>query len=384
MCYAAPGPRCSTHAHATLLRAEQAYADAQSAYDAACATNPDAAAIMNQGTYHPGLFPLWSDRKQAKSAVADARSAYDATPAGIRELKAQAAALQERLGSAAGDDSQHQRIITRITGGQQRRATALTAYKAVHGTPAASTADDAAEEQAAQEPVALCTCIAYRYKQTCEHLDAAADTARRKYLPTGHEAALELHAANRSLLAASDRFAAALAQSRDDETDPDTDPAVQEARRRMSRYSSAASKAANRFHTTAEGQAYLHRKADRLEQAMGYSSGLSANYRQWAAAGADTRAADEAAFIKATGQEPPAVTMSGPPAVDYGHGGCDCDDFGWTGACPHTDPEQAQQAALTNAVSGAVRTAGFGTAVDRIGRQREPLGSRLRRLISRR
>jgi hypothetical protein len=116
---------------------------------------------------------------EAWSALVTAQEAYDATPGGMCDLREEITDLQEDLGDDALADPAYQALVNRLISGKARRAEQMSLYRATRNPSASegacgyTTAEEAAaEETSVDRQIRLCPCIAYRYKNTCEHVAA--------------------------------------------------------------------------------------------------------------------------------------------------------------------------------------------------------------------
>lgn len=183
MCYAKPGPRCSSHARTDLKNAQVAMASAQSLMDAAHTVAQTEASPKTRAHNRRDYERLVDEFCRAKDAFIAAREAYEATPEGIAGLKDDLAARRYELGSTHIDtDQQYQDLMYRLRIGQSVRARQLAAFKKQHGDTASAPEGVVEDEAEAAAPPPPCTCIDYHYEGTCGHLEEHVETAPRSHL----------------------------------------------------------------------------------------------------------------------------------------------------------------------------------------------------------
>jgi hypothetical protein len=409
MCYAKPGPRCSTHAKASLDKAHADLAvanETRNAQSKFMQTMPleERRPFLNDpdGDYRKSIRNL----DHAHEALVAAENGYDATPAGMTALKEQMAALEEQRGRIQARESvPYTNLAQRLERAQETRRNQMEAYKAIHGTatPATGeTVDDAAAEAAAMAPPPACMCITYKYQSDCEHVSPKlsaheVEQARKDLLPTTEEASVRLHAANarvRSLTADLTKWQAWLAE----------DPArtiqlsglggmpTKEARENPAfakfedDYNTAKREAVDAetaFYKTPGGQAYMRQRSAESVARMGYHTGASQADFARAIEGDEERIAARKSYTLRTGQPaPPEETNPQPPTLMYGNGCPDnCHDFAWTGKCADTDTEMGQTRALQDAFSGSGQMRSLSKKMDKAFNPK-PAG-RLARLLGR-
>lgn len=410
MCYAKPGPRCSTHAKASLdkARADLAVADdtrrEQSKFLQTMTLDGRRPFLDDpNGAYRTSI----RDLDMANEAFVVAENGYDTTPAGMTALKEQMADLEEQWGRTTARESvPYTNLADRLERAQETRRNQTEAYKAIHGTtkPAAGeVVDDAAVEAAAMAPAPDCTCITYKYQSDCEHVSPKlspheVEQTRRDLLPTTEEASVRLHAANarvRALTADLSKWQAWLAE------DPERTiqlPGLGGMPTREARENSEFKKfeddynAAKReafdaetaFYNTPGGQAYMRQRSAQAVARMGYATGASQQDFARAIEGDEERIAARKSYTLRTGQPAPDEdTNPQPPTLMYGNGCPDnCQDFAWTGKCADTDTDMAQTRSLQNAFSGASQMKGLGKKMDKAFKPK-PAGGRLTRLLGR-
>lgn len=388
MCYAKPGPRCTSHARATLQRAiaeraeahaaveglyEQYKIDDKADVDAVYAETGEIRDIDRSNAFYTAHPYGVATRRSidALDALNKAQAEYDATPGGIADLKAEIAAVEEAEGDGALASHAHQNLTRRLTRGQEARRDQLEHYNAVHGQNPSSVASaapghDAVEDEvAAQAPPPPCSCIEYRYKNDCSHISARIEGARKAILPNSQEASLELHAArsrHRSAMQAA-RAALDAAKARGLEGDAlkqwtRTDADYREKDMALYRAAMDLDGATAKFWPTPAGEALLREQADAHVALMGYETFSTAEQRERADAAAEYRADAAARFTELTGQpapppEPAEVTAT-PPNLMYGESAAcpeGCKEFAWTGKCADTDPDKMMQRAFVQAMA---------------------------------
>lgn len=184
MCYARPGPRCSSHARADLKDTQATLASAQSLLDAAAALVQSDATPRLHNQHQRDYTRLFDEYVQAKDAFTAARDTYEATPEGIAGLKDDLAARRYELGGTDTDnDPQYQDLLFRLQLGQSQRARQLADYKHAHGDTAPPPDGDVEDEDEAAAPPPPCTCIEYHYEGSCAHLEEHVETVPRNRLP---------------------------------------------------------------------------------------------------------------------------------------------------------------------------------------------------------
>lgn len=403
MCYAKPGPRCSTHARQSLDKANAALAAAaQHTLDVGDQCRRDG---VNMSGYHKPEHPVgaaMAAERDARQAAHEAQQAFDATPAGITALKDQIAALEEQHGAGVLTRNDYTEAQQRLTRGQATRRDQKEAYAQVHqAAPWAGSrpaGDSAEDEAAADAPVPACSCITYRYQNDCEHLTARIEQARKDLLPTSSEASLRLHSANsrlRTIEADKAKWTTWLNEQVNEhgwqggawsieaqaaEVSPEFDAWTKQWR--DAKYEAADAEKA--FHRTPAGQAYLRQRADAVRDRMGWDTGSTHQDRERANTGADERAADAARYTEITGQPAPVEeTNPQPPQLMYGPTGCadNCHDFAWTGKCAHTDTDMAFTASLQDAFKGSREGKAMAGAIDKAFGTKKP--NRLARMLGR-
>lgn len=404
MCYAKPGPRCSTHAKQSLDKATVA----------ATAAEKNCRAVGDQctrdgvdmaGYYlpeHPVGAAMAAER-DAREAVHRAREAYDATPEGIKALKEQMAALEDQWGNKVLTVHAYGDAKGRLERGQQTRRDQMDAYKQVHqATPWAhqhATGDTAEAETEAMSPPPKCSCITYRYQSDCEHISGRTEQTRKDLLPTSTEASLRLHAANSRQRTLQPELAKWQAWLREDPNRTIDLPGLgalvtndaREANPEFAAYNKqyeAAQREAHQseqaFYNTPAGQTYLRQRSAAAESRMGYATGSTQADFARAIEGDEERIASRAEFTKITGQPAPAEEQNPqPPTLMYGNG-CpeNCNDFAWTGKCADTDTDMKATRDLQNAFSGMSQIKQMGKAMDKAFNPK-PTGGRIARLLGR-
>jgi hypothetical protein len=275
MCYASPGPRCSSHARADLKSAQSAEASALTLLEAASnlvqrlntrlgdtldANHADKRERERQeDDYGRHLDDYW----RAKENLIRAREVYETTPEGIAGLKDELVARQQHLDGAIEDDADYQDLAHRLHVGQETRARQLAAYKATHGANAPEPDGGLEDEEEAAAAPPPCTCIEYRYQSTCAHVANKVAHTRRRLLPTSNEAALDAHAAAATFrlrqneartIAATPRARTALVRGMGPVPEQrEADDAVAQAWADMQRTQAT-------FYTTPAGQAFIEAK----------------------------------------------------------------------------------------------------------------------------
>lgn len=411
MCYAKPGPRCSTHAKVALDRA-------RANLEAAQERRREQAAFVHSMTLEerrPFLDDPNGDYRasirgldMANEALVVAENDYDATPAGMTALKQQMADLEEQHGrTEAREGTPYTNLATRLERAQETRRNQMEAYKAIHQaepwTDSRAQGDDAATEAAAMAPPPDCTCITYKYKGDCEHVSPQLsaqeiEATRRDLLPTSEEASLRLHAANARLRTLSADLPKWQAWLNEDPARTIQLPGLGAMSTREARenpefkefdetYTAAkeeAHAAEEAFYNTPGGQAYLRQRSAETEARMGYPTGTSQKDFARAIEADEERIAARKSYTLRTGQPAPAEEINPqPPTLMYGNG-CpnNCHDFGWTGKCADTDAEMARTRRLQGAIVGSPQLKKMNKTMDKAFTPK-PTGGRLARLLGR-
>lgn len=404
MCYAKPGPRCSTHAKQALNQANVAATDAQGHYRTVsdqCTRDG-----VDMTGYHLPTHPVgaaMAAERDAREAVHRAREAYDATPDGIKALKEQMAALEDKWGNKVLTVHAYIDTKERLERGQQTRRDQMEAYKQVHqATPWVhqhATGDTAEAETEAMSPPPECSCITYRYQSDCEHLSGRTEQTRKDLLPTSTEASVRLHAANSRLRTLQPDLAKWQAWLREDPNRTIDLPGLgalvtseaREANAEFAAYNKQyeaatreAHQAAQAFYNTPAGQTYLRQRSAAAQARMGYSTGASQDDFARAIEGDEERIAARAKFTEITGQPAPADEQDPqPPTLMYSNGCPDnCNDFAWTGKCADTDADMKKTRDLQNAFSGNPQLKQMGKAMDKAFNTK-PTAGRIARLLGR-
>lgn len=409
MCYAKPGPRCSTHARAAL---DKARADLAVAEDTR-REQSNFLQTMPLEERRPFLDDPDGDYRKsvrnldlAHEALVAAENGYDATPAGMTALKEQMAGLEEQWGRTTARESvPYTNLADRLERAQETRRNQTEAYRAIHGAtrPAADEVDDPAAEAAAMAPAPACTCITYRYQSDCEHVSPQlsaheVEQVRKDLLPTTEEASVRLHAANarlRALTADLTTWQAWLAEDPERTIQlpglggmPTKEARENPAFRKFEDDYNAAKREAHdaetAFYKTPGGQAYMRQRSADLVARMGYHTGSSQADFARAIEGDEERIAARKSYTLRTGQPAPAEeTNPQPPTLMYGNG-CpnNCHDFAWTGKCADTDTEMAQTRALQSAFGGSGQMRSLSKKMDKAFNPK-PAGGRLARLFGR-
>lgn len=403
MCYAKPGPRCSTHARQSLDKATAAV-EAAKQHVRAVGDQCQRDGVDMSGYYKPAhpVGAAMAAERDARQAAHEAQQAYDATPAGITALKDTIAALEDEHGAGVLTRADYTEAKERLERGQTTRRDQKEAYAQVHqAAPWAGsrpTGDSAEDEAAAEAPAPACSCITYRYQNDCEHLTARVEQARKDLLPTSTEAALALHSANsrvRTLEADKKKWSTWLTEQTQEHgwkggplaieaQAADINPDFDDWSRQWRNAKYEAGEAEQTFYRTPAGQTYLRQRADAVRDRMGWDTGSTHQDRERADKGAEERAEAAARYTLLTGQPAPAEeTNPQPPQLMYGPTGCaeNCHDFAWTGKCAHTDSDMAFTASLQGAFRNSREGKAMAGAIDKAFGEKKP--SRLQRFLGR-
>ena len=273
MCYASPGPRCSSHARTDLKTAQMAASAANALLDVAATDQlPEHGALPAVRVNANNYSRLTDDYFRTQEALDRARQIYESTPEGIAGLKDDIAERRQALNGDVVNDETYHNLTDRLAAGQQARARQLAAFKAAHPanppTPGGGTEDET-EAAAAPPP---CTCIEYRYRTTCAHVGNKIAHARRLLLPTSHEASLDAHsaaatfrkkAAHARTVAGITRSHASAATNVVPVTDQDDAESTEGAWMRMQRTRAD-------FYSTPAGQAYIEAKIKNGDRGLVY------------------------------------------------------------------------------------------------------------------
>lgn len=370
MCYASPGPRCSSHARAELKRTQLAEASALALVEAVSkAEDQRLTDRLGPATGHRAdhYSQLLDDYWRAKEAAATAREAYETTPEGIAGLKDELDARQQELDGATNNDATYQDLAYRLAIGQATRARQLADYKTTHGTNAPTPDGDLEDEAEAAAAPPPCTCIEYRYQSTCAHVTSKVAHARRRLLPTSHEASLDAHAAAATYHKTQDE-ARTIANTPRARTaavkGTGLIPEHREALAAVNRAWTRMQHAQAVFHTTPAGQAFIEHKIATASRTPVYiadennPAGFSpSTWRYVIVEAQKARVRNEAEFLSlltTTSITPDAVDFGveiatdttqvlerdtdtyTPPELLYANP-CPqrCDDFQWVGDCHH-------------------------------------------------
>lgn len=392
MCYAAPGPRCSSHARKDLDKATAAAQTARAAFEEAhdalrsIQSREEAMKARQDKKFQTLKNAAWA----AEDAARSAQDVYDTTPAGIQALKDEAAQIEADFGPMVPGVNVDPRdaiadVFGRLDHAQATRAAQLAAYKdSRKATSTPDMVDSPEDEAAAAAPRPLCTCIDYKYKQACTHVNGLTNQVTAAVSLTGHQASMAVHEATSRFRTMKTELAAHRARIIQTGGDPKTDKTYQADVMKVQFQAADVNRAMKQFATTPAGAAYLQRAADRSEARTGYNQGESSGMREAAKEGQVTRAAAVEAYERVTGKTAPTDDTTTPPDLPYGNGcGTKCDDFSWTGTCAHVDPDVAEREKTAAALANALAGSDYGKALRReLGVGPKPKGV-LRRLRDR-
>lgn len=395
MCYAAPGPRCSAHAAKDLAKAQAVYGAAEEAFNQA--TQTLAAKVGHDPTFEERMADkdwkkVWTAKRAADDALQAAQDVYDTTPAGIQALKDEATQIEDQYGpmipgvNVDPADAIAQ-VFGRLDHAQATRAAQLAAYKDSRKTTNTPDMADAPEDEAAAAaPRPLCTCIDYKYKQACPHVNGLTSQVTAAVSLTGHQASMAVHEATSRFRTMKTDLAAHRSRIIDAGGDPQADRAYRTELMKVQLQAAEVNRSMERFATTPAGTAYLHRAADRSEARTGYNQGESSGLREAAKRGQEDRTSAVEAYERVTGKAAPTDDTTTPPDLPYGNGcGTKCDDFSWTGTCSHVDPDVAEREKTAAALANALGGSDYGKALRReLGAGPKPKGllGRLRDRLS--
>lgn len=388
MCYAKPGPRCSSHAkrdydnavaerdasHSVVGFKTEAYAqfraDDNARIAAARAEGLDNRAINEASEEFYRAHPYGQAMKRSIDALDRLREAeanYDATPRGMAELRDQMAAREEAVGDEVFTDHEFAMAKNRLERGQQRRLDQMEAYKQVHQAMpwtnpkfADVDGDGVDAEAETTTPAPMCSCIEYRYQSDCTHVRERTVKARQTLLPTSHDASLQLHAANsrvRSLREKMDTLQAARGIAPRDWEGYNNlianDPEFKALNEKMGKAVRKADAAEARFFATPQGMALLRdRIANRAPCVGNYGPHYMGGWEGIMRAATTDRENNTAQFESRTGQPAPTDDNANPPELTYSNGcPAGCNDYKWTAKCVHTDPGMASAQSMADAFS---------------------------------
>lgn len=395
MCYASPGPRCSSHARSELKRTRLAEASALALVEAVSnAKDQRLTDRLGPATGHRAdhYSQLLDDYWRAKEATAAAREAYETTPEGIAGLKDELDARQQELDGAINNDATYQDLTHRLAIGQATRARQLADFKTAHGanppTPDGGLEDEA--EAAAAPPA--CTCIEYRYQSTCAHVANKVAHARRRLLPTSHEAALDAHAAAATYHKTQDEARTIANTPRARTAAVKGTGLIPEHREALAAVTRAWTRMQHTqavFHATPAGQAFIEHKIATASRAPVYiadennPAGFSpSTWRYVIVEAQKARVRNEAEFLSLL-----TTTSTSPETVDFGvetatdttqvlerdtdtHAPPEllyanpcpqrCDDFQWVGDCHHLGQHPTSVTNPRPSTGTDIRTSGVG------------------------
>jgi hypothetical protein len=410
MCYAKPGPRCSTHAKASLEKARAVHAEAK----VVSAEQHIFLMSLPLEERRPLLDAPDGPSKRSRAGLESAseqlvvaENEFAATPAGMLDLKAQMADLEAKRGHGkAREDAAFRSLETRLERAQETRRNQMEAYRAIHGAmhPEAGEVDAPEVEDAAMAAPVKCTCIDYKYQGDCEHASpkmsaAEVESTRTDLLPTSQEASLRLHAANSRLRVLAEelpKWQAWLAEDPARTTSfsgmgsVPTDkaraesPAFEKFEDQYQEAKYEVGTAEEVFYDTPGGQAYLRRRCEETEAVMGYVTSSTSSDFDRSVQGDERRQAARKTYAVRTGKPAPEEdTNPEPPTLMYGNG-CpnNCHDFAWTGKCADTDPTMARTRTLQTSISKGGSVKSMTKAMDKAASPKKTR-SRLGRVLGR-